>query len=83
VRSIIRVKSVDMADLKSLGAKECVMRFDDTLCGVARKFYGNPDEWPVIQRLNPDLPSDPTRIRTGTCIRIFPLVSKKGAAVPQ
>lgn len=42
----------------------------DTLSGIAKKFYGNANQWKAIFEANRDQLSDPDRIRTGQTLKI-------------
>jgi len=45
---------------------------DDTLYGIARKYYGNASLWRMIYEANRDQISDPNRVRVGTVLVIPP-----------
>jgi 5'-nucleotidase len=42
----------------------------DTLYGLARRFYNDPNKWKDIQNANRDKITDPNRLKVGTEIRL-------------
>jgi LysM repeat protein len=42
----------------------------DTWTGIAQNFYGLPILWPLIQKANPSVPTDPKSLKAGTQLRI-------------
>jgi nucleoid-associated protein YgaU len=43
---------------------------NDTLSGIAKRFYGKASRWPAIFEANRDQVSDPDRIRPGQVLKI-------------
>jgi nucleoid-associated protein YgaU len=50
----------------------------DTLSGIAKQFYGDPNLWRVIYEANRAVLADPDRLPSGTKIQIPPRPAKRG-----
>ncbi len=52
------------------GTASHTIREDETLSDIAERYYGSPNAWAKLYKLNKDRIANPDRIRAGTVIRV-------------
>jgi len=76
IAAVVNLKPVKVTlsakNNSSVKFRTYIVRSNDSLCKIARKFYGTEQAWIKIYNLNRDILSNPDRLRSGIKLKLPP-----------